>query len=171
MLAYGMVVLTRCLSGIASSSCSTRSTHLKAAHRVLKKHGLLVVRVPNLSFYRAFRGSRGLARKALAYNNLLGFPYLYGYTMETLNHLLARAGFTYELGFNSELITTPFADVSKRIAREQSRVSRAIAEWSTRTSSRRSPVRGSRPYTTGYPCKAASACRRIDRRFMERAVA
>jgi len=145
---------------------------LKAAHRVLKKHGLLVVRVPNLSFYRSFRGSRGLARKALAYNNLLGFPYLYGYTMETLNHLLARAGFTYERGFNSELITTPFADVSKRIAREQSRVSRAVAEWSTRTSS--TTLTGpwiEAVYRRDTDAKPLAPAARIDRRFMERAVA
>jgi hypothetical protein len=145
---------------------------LKVAHRVLKKHGLLVVRVPNLAFYETFRRSGGFARRALAYNNLLGFPYLYGYTMKTLNRLLARAGFVYERGFNSELVTTPFADVSDRIAREQSRVSQAVAAWSSRTSW--STLTGPwieavyRRDTRAMPLPPAVG---IDRRFMERAVA
>ncbi|HYP07722.1 MAG TPA: methyltransferase domain-containing protein [Bryobacteraceae bacterium] len=145
---------------------------LRAAWRVLRKHGLLIVRVPNLAFYTAFRHSPGMARKALAYNNLLGFPYLYGYTPETLNRLLARAGFTYERGFNSELVTTPFADVSARIAREQRNVSQAVAEWSTRTSA--STLTGPwieavyRRDPKAVPIPPAHA---IDRRFMERAAA
>jgi hypothetical protein len=145
---------------------------LRTAYGLLKKHGLLIVRVPNLSFYEAFRRSRGFGRKALAYNNLLGFPYLYGYTLETLNRLLARAGFVYQRGFNSELVTTPFADVTERVAREQSSVSRAVADWSIRTSTstltgpwieavyRRDPSGVALPPSAG-----------IDRRFLERAVA
>ena len=145
---------------------------LRAAWRVLRKHGLLIVRVPNLAFYTAFRNSSGFARKALAYNNLLGFPYLYGYTPETLNVLLARAGFVYERGFNSELVTTPFADVTSRIAREQSQVSRAVAEWSTRTS--RSTLTGpwiEAVYRRDPEAVPLPPSHGIDRRFMQRAAA
>lgn len=145
---------------------------LLAARRVLRKHGLLMVRVPNAGFYQSFRRSRGFARKVLAYNNLLGFPYLYGYTLETLNRLLARAGFAYERGFNSELVTTPFADVTERVAREQSRVSRAVAEWSRSTSS--DTLTG--PWIEVVYRRVADPVTHppamgIDRRFMPRAVA
>jgi SAM-dependent methyltransferase len=145
---------------------------LKAAHRVLRKHGLLIVRVPNVAFYKRFRRSPGFARKVLAYNNLLGFPYLHGYTIETLNRLLARAGFTYERGFNSELVTTPFADLSRSIEREQSQVSRAVAQWSTRTSS--STLTGpwiEAVYRRNVRAVPLPPAARIDKRFMERAVA
>jgi hypothetical protein len=145
---------------------------LRAARSVLRKHGLLVVRVPNASFYRSFRRSGGFARKVLAYNNLLGFPYLYGYTLHTLNRLLARAGFVYERGFNSELVTTPFADVTERIAWEQSQVSRAVADWSGRTSS--DTLTG--PWIEVVYRRVADAVKvppaiGIDERFMPRAVA
>jgi hypothetical protein len=141
---------------------------LRTAHGLLKKHGLLIVRVPNLAFYEEFRHSRGLGRKALAYNNLLGFPYLYGYTLENLNRLLASAGFTYERGFNSELVT----NVSARVAREQARVSRLVGDWSSRTS--RSTLTG--PWIEAAYRRSPSAVlvapyAGIDRRFLERAVA
>jgi hypothetical protein len=93
--------------------------------------------------------------------------------LETLNRLLARSGFVYERGFNSELVTTPFADVSRPVAREQSRISRAVAEWSTRTSS--TTLTG--PWIEAVyrrvtkPVVLSAAPPRIDFRFMERAVA
>jgi SAM-dependent methyltransferase len=103
---------------------------LASIRQVLKEHGLLVVRVPNALPYRLLRGDV----LSLAWNNLLGFPYLYGYTAENLNRLLARYGFAYVRGFNSELVTTPFADVPKYLRAEQKQISRTVAEWSTRTS-------------------------------------
>jgi hypothetical protein len=110
---------------------------LVASHRALKRHGLLVIRVPNAFFYRSvgrrFRNEEqdGFVLRALAYNNLLGFPYLYGYTAASLNHLVARHGFEYVRGFNSELVTMPFPDVTSRISREQVAVSQAIGRWSS----------------------------------------
>jgi ubiquinone/menaquinone biosynthesis C-methylase UbiE len=61
--------------------------------RVLKPGGLLLLRTPNALFYRVCQ--RFLAaspavdvatwvRRALGYNNLLAFPYLYGYQSQTL---------------------------------------------------------------------------------------
>ena len=103
---------------------------LATVRRVLKDHGLLIVRVPNALPYRLLHGDVSL----LAWNNLLGFPYLYGYTIENLNRLMARHGFEYVRGFNSELVTTPFADVTSKLRNEQKRISRRAAEWSTQTS-------------------------------------
>ena len=73
---------------------------LAAARRWLRPGGTLVLRVPNGS---AFRGAMRLRRvlpfdtpllTALAWNNLLGFPYLYGYAAAALDRLLADFAFT-----------------------------------------------------------------------------
>src|SRR3954470_2921426 len=56
-----------------------------AAWRLLRPGGVFVVRVPNGEFYAALRRGMtrpiagGLARLALAHNNLLTFPYRYGF--------------------------------------------------------------------------------------------
>jgi SAM-dependent methyltransferase len=98
---------------------------LSAIHRLLKPSGLLVIRVPNAWFYRTLRH-----RRALAYNNLLGFPYLYGYTAENLNRLVSGGGFELIRGFNSELVALPFADAREKVLREERAVSRAVERWS-----------------------------------------
>ncbi|MBA2484752.1 MAG: methyltransferase domain-containing protein [Nitrospira sp.] len=75
---------------------------LTAAKRILSVGGILVIRVPNGSCFRRMVGwheqfggpVKGWLCAALAWNNLLGFPYVYGYTLRTLDHLLARHGFT-----------------------------------------------------------------------------
>ncbi len=74
---------------------------LAAARRLLHQQGLLVVRVPNGQCFRhLITWGRKLGRptntwldRALAWNNLLGFPYLYGYSLRTLDELLSRHGF------------------------------------------------------------------------------
>jgi SAM-dependent methyltransferase len=74
---------------------------LSSACRLLRPGGLLVVRVPNGACFRlAARLLRRLPaplagglRAGLAWNNLLGFPYLHGYSVQTLDWLLARYGF------------------------------------------------------------------------------
>lgn len=60
---------------------------LLAARRLLEPHGLLVLRVPNASAW--FTADRD----TLAWNNLLGFPYLYGYTRGSLARVARRHGF------------------------------------------------------------------------------
>jgi SAM-dependent methyltransferase len=71
---------------------------LAAASRLLVHGGTLLLRVPNGSLYRqraqrpsGFRAD--LAFPALAWNNLIGFPYLHGYTLTSLDLLLRRHGF------------------------------------------------------------------------------
>lgn len=78
---------------------------LAAAQRLLKPGGLLALRVPNgacfqtyMAWYRRCRHSglrflrSGLLR-AMAWNNLLTFPYLYGYSAPALDRLLMHSGF------------------------------------------------------------------------------
>ena len=71
---------------------------LSAAKRWLKRDGVLVVRVPSGSCFRAALPHlggpwRAPLHTALAWNNLLGFPYLYGYSVATLDRLLGDFGF------------------------------------------------------------------------------
>ena len=90
---------------------------LAEALRILKPGGLLVVRVPNALFYRlcqpllrfAGRASDdGLAEhtitKVMGYNNLLGFPYQYGYAPPNLRLLVERHGFVPERFVTSHLM-------------------------------------------------------------------
>jgi SAM-dependent methyltransferase len=147
---------------------------LMAVRRVLKPHGLLIIRVPNLLFYRALRHDRDLSRKALAYNNLLGFPYLYGYSMSTLDRIMRRVGFEHVRGFNSELLTTPFADLTSDVEREQKRVSQAVRSWSTRTTKQLVTLTGpwiEVVYRMVDEDEIPRVSRKIDLRFLERAVA
>ena len=59
---------------------------------VLKHGGLLLLRTPNALFYRICQ--RFLAvRRALGYNNLFAFPYLYGYQSQTLVEIAETHGF------------------------------------------------------------------------------
>jgi SAM-dependent methyltransferase len=101
---------------------------LEAAYRLLRPHGLLVLRVPNARFYLDHRGRN---EDWLAWNNLLGFPYLHGYTDESLNRLVSSHGFEPVRGFNSELLTTPFAELTQPLAAEQRAVSEAVAHDSS----------------------------------------
>jgi SAM-dependent methyltransferase len=86
-----------------------------AAARLLRPGGVLAIRVPHGPFYdaehaRAGRGGpRGrLARALLAHNNLLTFPYRYGFTVEAMARLLAEAGFKIEHVYGDTLV--PIAD-------------------------------------------------------------
>src|SRR2546423_4087142 len=69
-----------------------------AAWRLLRPGGGFVVRVPNGEFYASLRGAMtrpltgGLARLALAHNNLLTFPYRYGFTIRSLTPLPEQVG-------------------------------------------------------------------------------
>ena len=71
---------------------------VEQARQRLKPGGSIAIRVPNGAFYERLRtrlggAGRHLAVRALALNNLLGFPYRVGYTPESLSALLERAGF------------------------------------------------------------------------------
>ena len=69
----------------------------RAARALLRPNGVVAIRVPNGAFYAAVRrrldGVAGpVARALLAHNNLLGFPYRHGFTVQSLSLLLEDTG-------------------------------------------------------------------------------
>ncbi len=93
------------------------SPTLVAARRLLTPHGLLVLRVPNA------RAWTTAPHDVLAWNNLLGFPYLYGYNRDSLARVARRHGFEPVREFASELLTMPFPDPARDVVDEQRRIS------------------------------------------------
>lgn len=102
---------------------------LDAARRLLRRGGLLVLRVPNGAFYRAAarlgdRAPRTLARAvrtALAWNNLIAFPYLHGYTPRTLDRLMLAAGFV-PVARRGDTLVTLADDETRRWAACEERI-------------------------------------------------
>lgn len=85
---------------------------LTAIRRLLRPGGLLVIRVPNGACFRGAmdwlrRGPRSVQpwlTAAMAWNNLLTFPYLHGYSAATLDRLLRRQGFV-RVDFRPDVLT------------------------------------------------------------------
>lgn len=99
--------------------------------RILKNGGLLVLRTPNAAFYRQraemLQGAQAeKALKAMAYNNLLAFPYLYGHTRQTLHQLVSRFGFQPVESIASELLTFPLPEVPRWVEAERRQVSASV---------------------------------------------
>lgn len=91
---------------------------LLRARSMLVRHGLVVLRVPNAQFYRRPPLSAPDWFRALGYNNLLGFPYLNGYTIDALRRLFASTGFDVVAEFPASLLTPPYPEFTKRLRRE-----------------------------------------------------
>jgi len=104
---------------------------LAAAQRLLKPGGLLALRVPNGACFRAYltgyrrcrhtglRFVRGGLLRALAWNNLLTFPYLYGYSAPTLDRLLMRYGLAREAVQGDTLVRLADAQTRRWAAWEE----------------------------------------------------
>jgi 2-polyprenyl-3-methyl-5-hydroxy-6-metoxy-1,4-benzoquinol methylase len=118
-----VVAIWNCLDQLADPAGAIR-----AARRHLSPGGMLAVRVPNGACYAAFRPLLDgplapVAREWLAQNNLLGFPYRFGFTPNALSRLVERSGMRVEHVEGDVLVpiadewTRPWAAVEERVAK------------------------------------------------------
>jgi SAM-dependent methyltransferase len=137
-----VVAIWNCLDQLADPASAVR-----AARTHLASGGMLAVRVPNGACYAAFQPLlrsplAGVAREWLAQNNLLGFPYRYGFTPTALTRLVERNGMRVEQVVGDVLV--PIADrwtkrwaaleerIVKRVLGAGARISRGdkpLAPW------------------------------------------
>ena len=107
-----------------------RATVMNAVQR-LNSSGIFAVRVPNGACYLTWRKrldsanriTRATARAVLAQNNLLTFPYRWGFTVASLSRLLRDAGLFIERVHGDVLVpigdewTRPWARAEERVAK------------------------------------------------------
>jgi 2-polyprenyl-3-methyl-5-hydroxy-6-metoxy-1,4-benzoquinol methylase len=133
-----VVAIWNCLDQVADPAAAIR-----AARTHLAPGGMLAVRVPNGACYAAMRPLlRGplapLARQWLAQNNLLGFPYRFGFTPSSLGRLVERLGFRVEHVAGDVLV--PVADRwTRRWAAVEERVAKAVMGRIARVMPERAP--------------------------------
>lgn len=109
-----------------------------AAASLLSPGGLLVIRVPNGAFYARFRRWRR-AWPLLAQNNLLTFPYRWGFTPKSLARLLSDSRFAVRASRGDVLVpiadewTRPWARIEERAIKQTmgaiAGASRRFAPW------------------------------------------
>jgi SAM-dependent methyltransferase len=99
-----------------------------AARRLLAPSGILAIRVPNGGFYARVRPllstvAAPAARLLLAHNNLLTFPYRFGFSPSSIQRLLDQCGFRVDRIVGDVLVpiadcwTRPWAALEERIVK------------------------------------------------------
>jgi hypothetical protein len=134
-----VVAIWNCLDQLADPAAA-----LRAARAHLWSGGMLAVRVPNGACYAALRpllrtAAAPVARAWLAQNNLLGFPYRFGFTPASLARLVERLGYRVEYLHGDVLVpiadrwTRPWARVEERVVKRAigavARLSDEVAPW------------------------------------------
>ena len=114
-----------------------------AARKLLRRGGVLAVRVPNGALYSALQSrlwhglvGRISAREILAQNNLLTFPYRWGFTPGSLTRLLRECGFEIDDVRGDVLVPTadewtrPWARLEEMVVKGVLAVGAAVgARW------------------------------------------
>lgn len=122
---FRAVAFWNCFDQLADPRSATM-----AARRLLAPKGVVALRVPNGAFYARVRrllstAAAPAARLLLAHNNLLSFPYRYGFGPSSITRLLGDCGFRVERIFGDVLV--PIADRWTRAwAAVEERVVKAI---------------------------------------------
>jgi hypothetical protein len=118
-----VVAIWNCLDQLADPAGAIR-----ASRQHLVAGGMLAIRVPNGACYAAFRPLLDgplatVAREWLVQNNLLGFPYRFGFTPGSLSRLVERSGMRVEHIVGDVLVpiadewTRPWAAVEERVVK------------------------------------------------------
>jgi SAM-dependent methyltransferase len=115
---------------------------LKTIAELLKPDGLLVIRIPHgicyryaMAITRNHRWMRTPLYTGLAWNNLLTFPYLYGYGLATLDCLIGEFGLVREALYPDTLMTASvpemkwWAPLEERLVKELCRITTRLAPW------------------------------------------
>jgi len=95
---------------------------LAEVRRILVPHGIVVIRTPNALFYLAASslGIDGPVALALGYNNLLGFPHLFGFGTHSLDTLLRAHDFA-PLAHRGDTLIPPMRSRINTTARQEAR--------------------------------------------------
>jgi 2-polyprenyl-3-methyl-5-hydroxy-6-metoxy-1,4-benzoquinol methylase len=134
-----VVAIWNCLDQLADPASAVR-----AARSHLNCGGMLAVRVPNGACYAALRPMlrsplAAIAREWLAQNNLLGFPYRFGFTPAAVTRLVERNGMQVEHVFGDVLV--PIADRwTKRWAALEERLVKRVIGAGARISTGDKPL-------------------------------
>lgn len=123
---------------------------LDFAERWLRPGGVLALRVPHGLHYRRVAPrilSRAVARRrfaetSLAWNNLLGFPYLFGYGLESLDRLLAPLGFT-RVAARGDVLCLLAGRATADWARREERACKQLQRAAIRLEGKRANLAGS----------------------------
>ncbi len=123
---YDAVAIVNCFDQLPDPVSAARH-----ARRLLRRNGVLLIRVPNGAFYDRLR-EHTFADPLLAANNLLSFPYRTGFTPRSLRRLLAGVGFR-TLSVRPATVLPSIADDTRKWARMEERLlrtlSRPAAPW------------------------------------------
>ena len=106
----------------------------RCAVRLLARQGLVVLRMPNGDFYRTHieAGSRWIC--PLGYNNLLGFPYLNGYNVSSVEILLRSTNFEPIATIGATFLTPPYPDLASSLTAERAGIEKEAQQTSAEDS-------------------------------------
>lgn len=105
----------------------------RAAFRLLRADGVIAIRAPNGECYAQWRGrlatpgQRVAAEAILAHNNLLTFPYRFGFSPASLARLLEDVGFRVEKTVSDVLVPTT-DEWTKRWAQMEARLVKPLTK-------------------------------------------
>jgi SAM-dependent methyltransferase len=98
---------------------------LRRVRALLNPGGAIALRVPNGAFYAMHRRAGRLRILGLAHNNLLGFPYRFGFTPSSLRRLVEEVGFVV-VGMRGDTLVSTADEWTRPWARAEAAVVRAV---------------------------------------------